>query len=162
MDTSNSSSGPGGVAPGDQEDDWQREAEAFEVKDDDLREFYQAALEGSKYDSAELHQVHLFSSKAQATLDPRSHPLTLSLPLTHHPSHSHTPLTHTQTLRIRHTHQTLSLSLSLTHTHTHTHTHTTHAHTHTHTHIHTHTQVGKGEGYHERDETTGGISACAS
>ena len=72
MDTSNSSSGPGGVAPGDQGDDWQREAEAVDTKEDDLREFYQAALEGSKYDSADLHEVHLFARKAQATLDPRS------------------------------------------------------------------------------------------
>ena len=72
MDTSNASFGAGGAAPGNQDDDWQAEAEAVDVKEDDLREFYQAALEGSKYDSAELQEVHLFAGKAQATLDPRS------------------------------------------------------------------------------------------
>ena len=71
MDTSQLSEG-GESAPINQEDDWQREAEAVDTKDDDLREFYQAALEGSKYDSAELQAVHLFSSKSQTTLDPRS------------------------------------------------------------------------------------------
>ena len=72
MDTSHSSAGGNGGAPGNQEDNWQTEAEAVDTKDDDLREFYQAALEGSKYDSAELQKVHLFASKAQTSLDPRS------------------------------------------------------------------------------------------
>jgi hypothetical protein len=72
MDTSHSSSGPDGAASGNRDDDWQTEAEAEDTRDDDLREFYQAALEGSKYDSAELQDVHLFASKAQGTLDPRS------------------------------------------------------------------------------------------
>ena len=71
METSQAS-GMGEAAPANQEDDWQREAEAVDVGDEDLREFYQAALEGSKYDSADLQAVHLFASKAQATLDPRS------------------------------------------------------------------------------------------
>ena len=70
MDTSRSS-GTGEAAPANQEEDWQREAEAVDVKEEDLREFYQAALEGSKYDSAELQAVHLFTSKVQTTLDPR-------------------------------------------------------------------------------------------
>ena len=61
----------GEAAPTNQEEDWQREVEQVDIKDDDLREFYQAALEGSKYDSSELQSVHLFASKAQATLDPR-------------------------------------------------------------------------------------------
>ena len=72
MDTSHSSSGPDGAASGNRDGDWQTEAEAEDTRDDDLREFYQAALEGSKYDSAELQDVHLFASKAQGTLDPRS------------------------------------------------------------------------------------------
>lgn len=69
-------SGTGEAAPTNQEDDWQREAEAVDTKDEDLREFYQAALEGSKYDSAELQTGHLFSSKSQTTFDPRSVVLT--------------------------------------------------------------------------------------
>ena len=71
MDISQAS-GLAGAAPGNQEDNWQREADAVDVKEEDLREFYQAALEGSKYDSADLQAVHLFASKAQASLDPRS------------------------------------------------------------------------------------------
>ena len=59
-------------APADEASDWQREAEAVTVNDDNLREFYKAALEESKYDSADFQAVHMFSSKAQATLDPRS------------------------------------------------------------------------------------------
>ena len=74
MDTSQSSGVNEEGAPANQEDNWQREAEAVYVEDDDLREFYRAALEGSKYDSAELQEVHLFASKAQTTLDPRSEP----------------------------------------------------------------------------------------
>ena len=77
MDTSHASlQGAAGEAAllggGNQEQDWQTEAERVDIKDDDLREFYQAALEGSKYDSADLQEVHLFASKAQAALDPRS------------------------------------------------------------------------------------------
>ena len=74
MDTSRSSSlgaGEGGAPANQEGEEWQREAEAVSVKEDDLREFYQAALEGSKYDSAELQEVHLFASKSQTTLDPR-------------------------------------------------------------------------------------------
>ena len=78
MDTSHSSLGGGEDVPANQDDDWQREAEAVEVKEDDLCEFYQAALEGSKYDSADLQEVHLFASKSQATLDPRSAVVLLS------------------------------------------------------------------------------------
>lgn len=40
--------------------------------EDDLREIYVAALEESKFDSAELEGIHTLTEKAQVLLDPRS------------------------------------------------------------------------------------------
>lgn len=61
-----STSGGGGGAS------WQAAAEACEVVEEDLRAIYSAALEESKFDSAELAEVHTLREKAQLTLDPRS------------------------------------------------------------------------------------------
>lgn len=42
------------------------------IPEEDLCEIYVAALEESKFDSAELEDVHTLGEKAQVTLDPRS------------------------------------------------------------------------------------------
>ena len=66
--------GPRG-APANQRsiyDDWERLADATEIVEAGLREVYISALEVSKYDSAELLDVHTLADKVQQTLDPRS------------------------------------------------------------------------------------------
>ena len=53
-------------------DDWERLADATEIVEDGLREVYVSALEESKYDSAELIDVHTLADKVQQTLGPQS------------------------------------------------------------------------------------------
>ena len=53
-------------------DDWERLADATEIVEDGLREVYVSALEVSKYDSAELMDVHTLADKVQQTLGPQS------------------------------------------------------------------------------------------
>ena len=50
---------------------WQLAVEAIQLDEEGLREAYVAAVEDSKYDSAELEEVHTLAEKAQQTLDPR-------------------------------------------------------------------------------------------
>lgn len=52
--------------------DWQKVADSSLVVEDELKDIYVAALEESKFDSAELAEVHTLIEKAQVTLDPRS------------------------------------------------------------------------------------------
>ena len=53
-------------------DDWERLADATEIVEAGLREVYVSALEESKYDSAELIDVHTLADKVQQTLGPQS------------------------------------------------------------------------------------------
>ena len=66
-----STEGGSGVPLG-QDDSWQEIADSSEVVEEDLRVIYVAALDDSKFDSAELAEVHTLIEKAQVTLDPRS------------------------------------------------------------------------------------------
>ena len=53
-------------------DDWERLADATEIVEAGLQEVYVSALEDSKYDSAELLDVHTLADKVQQTLGPQS------------------------------------------------------------------------------------------
>lgn len=55
-----------------QDNSWQEIADSSEVVEEDLCAIYAAALEDSKFDCAELTEVHTLIEKAQVTLDPRS------------------------------------------------------------------------------------------
>jgi hypothetical protein len=55
-----------------QDSSWQEIADTSEIVEEDLRVIYMAALEDSKFDSAELEVAHTLAEKAQVTLDPRS------------------------------------------------------------------------------------------
>ena len=61
---------PGGKQPGYEE--WQKAIDSEKLDEDALRDVYISALEVSKYDSAELEDVHTLADKAQVTLDARS------------------------------------------------------------------------------------------
>lgn len=62
----------GGGASHQEDEDWQEAADSLTIPEENLCEIYVAALEESKFDSAELEDVHTLGEKAQVTLDPRS------------------------------------------------------------------------------------------
>ena len=65
--------GEGGTSCHDnKEEEWQEAADSLTSVEEDVRELYVAAMEESKFDSAELEEVHTLAEKAQTTLDPRS------------------------------------------------------------------------------------------
>ena len=53
-------------------DDWERLADATEIVDVELKEVYVSALEVSKYETAELLDVHTLADKVQQRLGPQS------------------------------------------------------------------------------------------
>ena len=68
---------PRGGAPANQSstsiyDDWERLADATEIVEAGLKEVYVSALEVSKYETAELLDVHTLADKVQQTLGPQS------------------------------------------------------------------------------------------
>ena len=68
---------PRGGAPANQSstsiyDDWKRLADATEIVEAGLKEVYVSALEVSKYETAELLDVHTLADKVQQTLGPQS------------------------------------------------------------------------------------------
>ena len=66
---------PGGAAPTrkvQQDHSWQKYADSAQIDEDGLRELYVGALVETKYDTAELQDVHLLADKMQPSLDPRS------------------------------------------------------------------------------------------
>ena len=67
-----SHSAVGGGTTGSHDDSWQETADSTPIEEADLQAIYLAALGESKFDSAELEDVHTLVEKAQVTLDPRS------------------------------------------------------------------------------------------